>query len=300
VAPFFLSAIMGERFRFATMKMHPSLLSTLVLVAICSGQPSNPIQLNFGSVKESAGLDNPWRIEQHLPDLWREILDSLDGIQFSQTKNADRYTLDLIINEIEITKYHVGNPLVGGYQGYKAKIVTECLLRHASDHELVTRWSLNTELSDRQLGFTVLGQGIKHALTFTELDTLKFDSEIFQKSLIYRALVVQGNVLKQKMADYFGLDDDQKVGLGPYKVLISKNADFHINAGSAEGLVKDQVYSVYTEGGVILAEDGLPLGRESVLVGQARVMLVKGNHLTWMQFSVKSDHVDVGTEIFLQ
>ncbi|PJA52137.1 MAG: hypothetical protein CO167_10170, partial [Candidatus Marinimicrobia bacterium CG_4_9_14_3_um_filter_48_9] len=106
--------------------------------------------------------------------------------------------------------------------------------------------------------------------------------------------------LKQKMADYFGLDDDQKVGLGPYKVLISKNADFHINAGSAEGLVKDQVYSVYTEGGVILAEDGLPLGRESVLVGQARVMLVKGNHLTWMQFSVKSDHVDVGTEIFLQ
>lgn len=282
------------------MKMRFTVLVTSFLITLCSGQTKGPVYLNFGTVNEASGLDNPWRIEEHLPELWGEILDSLGGIQFGQTNNTDTYILDLKIKTIEITKYHVGNPLVGGYQGYKAKFAAECVLRHSTDHSAVTQWALSTELTDRQLGFTVLGQGVKHALTFTELDTLKFESEIFRKSLIYRALVIQGNELKQKIADYFGLDDDQKVGLGPYKVLISKNADFHINAGSADGLVKDQIYSVYMEGAVILAEDGLPLGRESVLVGQARVMLVKGNHLAWVQFSDKSDHLELGTEIFLQ
>lgn len=269
-------------------------------VNLCPGQQSSPIRIAFGQVEEKAGLDNPWKIEKHLPRLWGEILDSLKGIQIVGKDSDAGVRLDVIIREIDLSKYHIGNPLVGGYQGYRAKIVTECSLISGIGRGAITNWTLNTEITDRQLGFTVLAKGIKHSLTFTELDTLTFDSPVFQQSLVYRALVIQGGELQKKVADFYGLDAEQGGGLGPYKVLISKNADFHINAGSAEGLVKDQTYSIYIEGAVILDESGLPLGRESVLVGSARVMLVKGNHLTWLQFLDKSVQIELGTEIFLQ
>ncbi|MCF7796208.1 MAG: hypothetical protein K9N11_04865 [Lentisphaeria bacterium] len=271
-----------------------------LIISVAMAQPREAITLRMGTVIEDAGLDNPWEIEQQLPGLWSGILDTLPGLQLVAGPPAAAFTLETTIRVIDISKYHMGNPLVGGYQGYKAKIQSDCALIRSADDREVARWKLNTELSDHQLGFTVLAQGIKHALTFQGLDTLKFDSPAFKQSLVYRALVLQGGELRVKLADYFGLDLHQQEGLGPYRVLISRGPDIHINAGSTEGLVKDQIFSVYVEGAVILDESGEPLGRESVLVGRVRVMAVKGNHLTWLQFSDPALHIPKDSEIFLQ
>lgn len=278
--------------------LYPLLLGLTITIA--AAQPREPVVLKMGPVTENADMDNPWEIERHLPGLWMGIIDTLDGFRFAETSPPATYVLHTTIHVIDISKYHMGNPLVGGYQGYKAKIQSDCSLIRLPENREVTRWKLNTELSDHQLGFTVLAQGIKHALTFQGLDTLKFDSPAFKQSLVYRALVLQGQELQNKLADYFGLALNQQEGLGPYKVLISRGADIHINAGSAEGLAKDQMFSVYVEGAVILDESGNPLGRESVLVGRARVMAIKGNHLTWLQFTDQSVHVPQGTVLFLQ
>ena len=271
-----------------------------LMITVSWAQTNQPVSIKFTKVNDQTGLDNPWHIKQHLPDLWTGILDTLSGLHVQADNTPTAYSLEIDLKQIYISKYHVGNPLVGGYQGYQTKIVSECRLIKNSDHKVVINWTLNTDLTDRQLGFTVLAKGVKHALTFAELDTLKFHSAAFEKSLVYRGLVIQGQNLRKKLADYFGLETDQKQGLGPYKVLITRGPDFHINAGSAEGLVKGQAYSIYTEGAVILDKNGVPLGRESVRMGTASVMAVKGNHLTWLQFADKSLNLPNGTEVYLQ
>ncbi|MCF7801082.1 MAG: hypothetical protein K9N34_03595 [Candidatus Marinimicrobia bacterium] len=278
--------------------LYPLLLGLVITMA--AAQPRQPVVLKMGPVTENADMDNPWEIEQHLPGLWIGIIDTLDGFRFAETSPPATFALHTTIHVFDISKYHMGNPLVGGYQGYKAKLQSDCSLIRLPKNREVARWRLNTELSGHQLGFTVLAQGIKHALTFQGLDTLKFDSPAFQQSLVYRTLVLQGQALRNKLADYFGLEVSQQEGLGPYQVLISRGGDIHINAGSAEGLVKDQMFSVYMEGAVILDESGAPLGRETVLVGRVRVMAVKGNHLAWLQFTDPSVHVPKESEIFLQ
>ncbi len=284
------------------MRQLESILFFLFLAALLRGDPSTPVYLKMGSVNEAAHMDNPWRIEQNLPVLWGGILDSLrgNGLRIVDKTPPATYVLKTVILRIDISKYHVGNPLIGGYQGYQAKLVSQCLLINVANGSEITRWTLKTDLTDRQLGFTVLAKGIKHALTFGELDTLAFNSPAFRQSLIFRALVAQGQDLRKKVASYFGLESGQKPGLGPFKVLIVRGADFHVNGGSADGLIKDQTYMVYTDGGVILGHAGLPLGRESIKIGIARVMAVKGNHLTWLQFSDPALRLKLDTQVYLQ
>lgn len=282
------------------MKYVLKLLLLPLLITFTTAQPRESVFLKMGPVTENAGMKNPWEIEQHLPVLWTGIIDTLPGLRFTESNPPPAYALTTTIRVIDISKYNMGNPLVGGYQGYKAEIQSECSLIRIAENREVARWKLNTKMSDHQLGFTVLAKGIKHALTFRGLDTLTFDSPAFQQSLVYRTLVLQGQELRQKLADYFGLEMNRQEGLGPFKVLISRGADIHINAGSSEGLVKDQKFSAYMEGAVILDESGAPLGRETVLIGRVRVMAVKGNHLAWLQFTDPALHIPKETEIFLQ
>jgi hypothetical protein len=262
--------------------------------------------------RDESGFEGKhWDIQQNLPRVladslhavpgygvvpFDEVLQALDGSsrrwqpgslpsevrQLAQRFGA-RYAVVGTIQEFSISRFNVGSPMLGGYGAYRVKIRVRYSIVDLDSHSTVAARTTVADVKNRRLGLTLLGKPAKEEIDYAALDRLEFDSEEFRQTLVGRAV----HDLK---AEFIGQlrtvlpvsgQTETDVTFREATVLLVREGELYIAAGSADGIQPGDEFDVFTDGEEL--RDPVTnelLGYADKRIGKIRVEVVRDQHLS--------------------
>ena len=250
-----------------------------------------------------------WNIEQSLPRVLSDTLAAVPGytvVPFEQVverfprrwrpgslpaevqalarRHGARYAVLGTIQEFSISRFNVGSPMLGGYGAYRVKIQVHYTLVDVETRDAVAARTAVADVKNRKLGLTLLGKPAAGEVDYAALDSIEFASQEFRQTLVGRAV----HLLK---ADFVGqvrtvvpTAADRHLPAGSFQeasVLLVREAELYLAAGSADGVQPGDEFDVYTDGEELRdpATQKL-LGYADRKVGRIRVEVVRDQHLS--------------------
>ena len=151
-----------------------------------------------------------WDISRGIPRVLGELLQQgrnivvlpLDTLDSLQTKGEDGAALseaqvlrigtaagaDLVVNgdirNFSIKRFNAGNPFLGGYTSYTALVEVEIQLLQPLSGSQVGAATGKAEMTDRDLGLTLLGKPTRKEAALLKLNKIPFGVERFRRTII--------------------------------------------------------------------------------------------------------------------
>jgi len=165
------------------------------------------------------------------------------ALQIARQLGADVVLLGLL-QDYDMRRLSVGDPLVGGYKSYTAVAQMQVrVLRVVEGDEMGVVETLR-ELNDRDLGLDILGKPREQDAQFAGLKDLEFGSEGFRQTLIGKTTVEAIDDLVQKVAAVLKPGGIELVGVSP-EIISVYGDDIYTNLGSEHGLRPRFRFGVY-------------------------------------------------------
>ena len=175
-----------------------------------------------------------------------------------------------LLQDYDMRRLSVGDPLVGGYKSYSAVAQMSVEIARVDDGSEIGKAEVQRELTDRDLGLDLLGKPREQDLQFAGLKELEFGSEEFRETLLGKATVETVGELVQKVAAVFEPEGLVFEGDAP-EVIAVYSEDIYANIGSAHGIRPRLRFFVYPGNERIEAE-GLAPEESVALVEVAEII----------------------------
>ena len=175
-----------------------------------------------------------------------------------------------LLQDYDMRRLSVGDPLVGGYKSYSAVAQMRVEIARVDDGSAIGKAETLRDLTDRDVGLDLLGKPREQDLQFAGLKELEFGSEAFRQTLLGRATVEAVGELVQKVAAAFEPEGLVFEGDAP-EVIAVYSEDIYANIGSAHGIRPRLRFFVYPGNERIEAE-GLDPEESVALVEVAEII----------------------------
>lgn len=97
------------------------------------------------------------------------------------------YVLLGVIRKMNMGRFSVGDPLLGGYKSYTGEVDLEVQALRVADRSEALSVTGGSELTDRDVGLDLLGKPRQQDLEFTSLHDLPFGSPAFRETVLGKA-----------------------------------------------------------------------------------------------------------------
>ena len=165
------------------------------------------------------------------------------ALEIGQKLEAD-VVLWGLLQDYDMRRLSVGDPLLGGYKSYAAVAQMQVeALRVADGGEMGVVEALR-ELSDRDLGLNLLGKPREQDKQFAGLKEIEFGSDEFRQTLLGRATVEAMDELVQEIAAMFKPGGIELQDVSP-EIISVYGEDIYTNLGSEHGLRPRFRFAVY-------------------------------------------------------
>ena len=162
-----------------------------------------------------------------------------------------------LLQDYDMRRLSVGDPLVGGYKSYSAIAQMRVEVVHADDGRAIGKAETLRDLTDRDVGLDLLGKPREQDLQFASLKEVEFGSEEFRQTLLGQATVEAIGELVHKVVAAFEPEDLVFGGDAP-EVIAVYSEDIYANIGSAHGVRPRLRFFVYPSHERIKAEGLAP------------------------------------------
>jgi hypothetical protein len=234
---------------------------------------------------------------------WRQIRQRF-GVRYLVTGSVEMF---------DVSRFVTGQPAVGGYEAFKGevRVAYEVIdlerLERSGDLLIVARGETSGEFADRSLAWTLLGKPTQRTVEFRDLNTLRFGSEEFTRTVIGQACLeaarrfsddllerIPGLVSHRIRGDSEGdwvdsLRIDFRERLVEGKIVFIEGSDAFISLGSDDGAREGQVLPVIER-----------VGDGSRQVATLRVVQVRGPHLSLTRFISGADSASTSSTVRLR
>ncbi len=195
------------------------------------------------------------------------------------------------INEFELSRLNIGSVTLGRMGNFESIISANCDLFSSGSDTLLARFRAESKLQYRDLEFTPAGVRKKKGLRFADLDTMRFASPAFMRTIVGMGLKKFSDNFNRNLQHLLPADmpkisaDTAKPAGKLFKIIASDTEFAHINAGSEDGVQKGDIFIVVAEGDTLRDPDsGAILGTSEAVLGKIEIMLVKNANLSWAKF----------------
>ncbi len=195
-------------------------------------------------------------------------LSEVQALEIGRKLEADLVLMGLL-QDYDMRRLSVGDPLVGGYKSYTAIAQMEVRLLHPDGGEIGIAETLR-ELTDRDLGLDLLGKPREQDLQFSGLKEIEFGSDSFRQTLLGRVTVEAMEELVQKVVSLSTPGDIELDDLKP-EIISVYGDDIYANLGSEHGIRPRFRFAVYPSTDRIQLEGLDP--RETVALVEVREII---------------------------
>ena len=216
-----------------------------------------------------------------LPLLDSLLIEGEDGaaqaLRIGSAAGADLVVTGNIRN-FSIKRFNAGNPFLGGYTSYTALVEVEIqLLQPLSDSQVGTAAG-KAEITDRDLGLTLLGKPTRKEVALLELNEIPFGVERFRQTIIGKATLDALQQLTKeigaKTAPPHTLQQREP------KILSLKGKEGFVNLGLADSVKVGHKFVVYSR-------------REMKRIGVVQIAAVLAQHLSRILVLEGQEHIQV-------
>ncbi len=162
-----------------------------------------------------------------------------------------------LLQDYDMRRLSVGDPLVGGYKSYSAVAQMRVEIARVDDGSAVGQAEAQRDLTDRDVGLDLLGKPREQDLQFASLKEVAFGSEAFRQTLLGQATVEAVGELVHKVVAAFEPEGLVFEGDAP-EVIAVYSEDIYANIGSAHGIRPRLRFFVYPSNERIKAEELAP------------------------------------------
>lgn len=175
-----------------------------------------------------------------------------------------------LLQDYDMRRLSVGDPLVGGYKSYSAVAQMRVEIAQVDDGSAIGQAETLRDLTDRDVGLDLLGKPREQDLQFASLKEVEFGSEEFHQTLLGQATVEAIGELVHKVVTAFEPEGLVFKGDAP-EVIAVYSEDIYANIGSAHGIRPRLRFFVYPGNERIKAE-GLDPAESVALVEVAEII----------------------------
>jgi len=169
-----------------------------------------------------------------------------------------------LLQDYDMRRLAVGDPLVGGYKSYSAVAQMRVEIARVDDGSAIGHAEAQRDLTDRDVGLDLLGKPREQDLQFASLKEVEFGSEAFRQTLLGQATVEALEELVHKVVAAF--EPEGLVFEGDaLEVIAVYSEELYANIGSAHGVRPRLRFFVYP-GTERAAAEGLPPQESVALV----------------------------------
>ena len=180
------------------------------------------------------------------------------------------------IRNFSIKRFNAGNPFLGGYTSYTAQVEVEIqLLQPLSSHQ-VGAAAGKAEITDRDLGLTLLGKPTRKEAALLELNEIPFGVERFRQTIIGKATLEALQQLTKKIAAKTSPPD--ALQQREPKVLSLTGKEGFVNLGLADKVEIGHKFLVYSR-------------REMKRIGVVQIAEVLAQHLSRILVLEGQEHI---------
>lgn len=162
-----------------------------------------------------------------------------------------------LLQDYDMRRLSVGDPLVGGYKSYSAVAQMSVEIAQVDDGRAIGKAETLRDLTDRDVGLDLLGKPREQDLQFASLKEVEFGSEEFRQTLLGQATVEAIGELVHKVVAAFEPEGLVFGGDAP-EVIAVYSEDIYANIGSAHGVRPRLRFFVYPSHERIKAEGLAP------------------------------------------
>lgn len=218
-----------------------------------------------------------------------------DELQEWGLSHDARYALLGTVQEFSITRFDVGNPMLGGYTSHRVRIQVRYTLVDLVSGETVATRTASADVRNRQMSLTLLGKPSEEDIDYAALDTMAFDSEAFRRTLVGRAVHQWKSELIGQLRSVLPAAAGApatNVAFQEAAVVLVREGEVYIAAGSADGVQPGDEFEVFTQGEELRDPNTHELlGHADKRVGRIRVEAVRDQHLSLA--SILEGHGDI-------
>lgn len=149
-----------------------------------------------------------------------------------------------LLQDYDMRRLSVGEPLVGGYKSYSAVAQMHAEIVRTDGGGRMGDAEALRELTERDIGLDLLGKPREQDLQFAGLKELEFGSEAFRQTLLGQATVEAVGELVQKVAAVFDPEGLVFQGDAP-EVIAVYSEELYANIGSEHGVRPRLRFFVY-------------------------------------------------------
>ena len=245
-----------------------------------------------------------WDISRGIPQVLGELLQQhrntvvlpLARVDSLLTKGADRTALseaqalrigdnvgaDLVvigaIRNFSIKRFNAGNPFLGGYTSYTALVEVEIQLLQPLSGSQVGAAAGKAEMTDRDLGLTLLGKPTRTEAALLELNEIPFGVERFRQTIIGKVTLAALQQLTKEIAAKTSPPDTLQQP--EPKILSLKGPEGFVNLGLADKVAVGHKFVVHSR-------------RELKRIGVVQIVEVLAQHLSRILVLEGQEHIQV-------
>ncbi|MCD6169259.1 MAG: hypothetical protein J7J76_01735 [Candidatus Latescibacteria bacterium] len=203
------------------------------------------------------------------------------------------------INKFSLSRFQAGLPMLAGYESYSSTVELQASLQRVIDGKPLGTITGRAKVTDRDLGLSLFGKASDKALEFYGLDTLRFGSEEFKKTVLGRAAEKAIEQLKTKLEQIVVPPPLPKVSQPA--ILLVENNDVYVNIGIEDSIQVGDKFSVFSRGKELRDPvSGMVLGYTEQKVGVIRIILIQAAHLSKAEIMEGKERIEPGNLIRIE
>lgn len=244
-----------------------------------------------------------------LPDSLQQILESQKTSTHdlyhntSLVKTLEHFLDAVIMGEVEdfnLSRFSVGNPLLGGYSSYKGNVKLKIKLYRTLDGRLLLETEQEGVETERDVDVTFLGKPTKRMLEFWNFRKLHFESEEFNKTIIGKATNRVLTQLVEKIKEVLKPPTPflPRKGLSEPCVLMVVPDGVYVNIGSEDGVKLGDKFVIYAKQRELRdPKTGAFLGYIKDKIGVIQIIQIESTHLSKARILEGKDLIQVGDKV---
>ena len=204
-------------------------------------------------------------------------LSEVQALRIGETAGAD-LVVNGDIRNFSIKRFNAGNPFLGGYTSYTALVEVEIQLLQPLSGSQVGAAAGKAEMTDRDLGLTLLGKPTRKEAALLELNEIPFGVERFRQTIIGKATLAALQQLTKEI--------EAKTSPPPTlqqqepKILSLKGTEGFVNLGLTDKIEVGHKFVVYSR-------------REMKRIGVVQIVEVLAQHLSRILVLEGQGHIQV-------
>ena len=189
---------------------------------------------------------------------------------------------DLVVNgdirNFSIRRFNAGNPFLGGYTSYTALVEVEIQLLQPLSGSQVGTAAGKAEMTDRDLGLTLLGKPTRKEAALLELNEIPFGVERFRRTIIGKVTLAALQQLTKEI--WAKTSPPHALQQREPKILALEGKEGFVNLGLADKVEVGHKFVVYSR-------------REMKRIGVVQIVEVLAQHLSRILVLEGQDNIQV-------